>query len=92
MRGKAMPYRQEPFVEKIARLRLATTRQSLKPIKSDPSGKPEAFRTSGGRAAKQYQLIVAVLTQVMAGRPSLIAVHELPPLFEPKSFPLRVPK
>jgi hypothetical protein len=56
------------------------------------SGKPEAFRTSGGRAAKQSQLIVAVFTQVIAGKPSLIAVHESPPLFDPKSFPLRVPK
>src|SRR5258708_14304072 len=69
-----------------------TTRQSLKLIKSEPSGKPEAFRTSGGRAAKQYQLTVAVFTQVMAGKPSLIAVHESPPSFEPKNLPLRVPQ
>jgi hypothetical protein len=45
-----------------------------------------------GIAGIFLQLIVAVFTQVIAGKPSVIAAQESPPFFEANSFPLRVPK
>lgn len=44
------------------------------------------------QTARGSYAIFAVFTQAIAGSPSSIVCHDSPVSFEPKSFPLRVPK